>query len=103
MSNLDALPVIRRTAGDHKPVVEIVRSPFFTTWLHQLNPRNGQRITLDTENRRFDILTCIEGEAALAGGDTSFTMQPGQTALVPASQGEYTLSGTARVLRSFEG
>lgn len=102
VSNLDALPEIKHTAGDSRPVVEIVSSPFFTTWLHQLNPRNGPRITLDTENRCFHILTCIEGTAAVEAGDTRFEMQPGQTALVPASQGAYTLSGTARVLRSFQ-
>jgi mannose-6-phosphate isomerase len=103
VANVDSLPELKHTAGDSRPVVEIVRSLFFTTRLHQLNPRNGPRITLDTENRCFHILTCIEGTAAVAAGDTRLEMQPGHTVLIPANQGTYTLSGTARVLRSFQG
>ncbi|MBZ0289632.1 MAG: class I mannose-6-phosphate isomerase, partial [Anaerolineae bacterium] len=102
VSNVDALPEIRHTAGDNMPVVEIANSPFFTTWLHQLNPRNGPRITLDTDARCFHILTCIEGQAAVTHEDSQIELYPGQTALIPASLGEYTLSGTARVLRSFQ-
>ncbi|MBI5667036.1 MAG: class I mannose-6-phosphate isomerase [Chloroflexi bacterium] len=103
VANVDSLPEIKHTAGDGRPIVEIVNSPFFTTWLHQLNLRNGPRITLDTENRCFHILTCIEGAATVAAADVSIELSTGQTALIPASQGAYTLSGMARVLRSFEG
>lgn len=102
VANLDSLPEIRHTADDSRPVVEIVHGPFFTTWLHQLNPRNGPRITLDTENRCFHILTCIEGVATIAAADTSLELPAGQTALIPANQGAYSLSGMARVLRSFQ-
>lgn len=102
VSNVETLPEIRHTGGNRMPVVDIVSSPYFTTMLHQLDPRNGQRITLDTSGRRFHILTCIEGTATVSTGDSSVEVEQGRTALIPASVGAYTLSGTARVLRSFQ-
>jgi mannose-6-phosphate isomerase class I len=68
--------------------------------LHQLDARNGTRISLDTAGRRFHILTCIEGDALITAGDMTVELAMGQTALIPANTGVYTLSGTARVLRS---
>jgi mannose-6-phosphate isomerase len=103
VANLETLPAIKHSADNPLPIVDIVQSPYFHTLLHQLNPRNGPRITLDTEGRCFHILTCIEGEATLEAGDTSLTLSVGQTVLIPASAGIYMLSGTARVLRSFSG
>jgi mannose-6-phosphate isomerase len=102
VSNIEKLPTIKHTGENTLPVVDIVQSPYFTTLLHQLNPRNGPRITLDTDGRRFHILTCIEGEAAVNAGNESVTMKLGQTILIPANLGAYILEGTARVLRSFQ-
>jgi mannose-6-phosphate isomerase len=100
VSNLETLPEIKHTGDNHMPVVDVVNCPYFVTLLHQLNARNGTRITLDTAGRRFHILTCIEGDAIIAVGDFSVELATGQTALIPANTGVYTLSGTARVLRS---
>jgi mannose-6-phosphate isomerase len=100
VSNLDSLPEIKHTADNTLPVVDVVNCPYFITLLHQLNPRNGTRISLDTTGRRFHILTCIEGDAIIAAGDVSVELGMGQTALIPASIGLYTVSGTARILRS---
>lgn len=102
VSNLDSLPDIKHTAGNNMPVVDIVSSPYFITLLHQLNPRNGTRITLDTGGRRFHILTSIDGEATITAGENSVQLGMGQTALIPANQGVYTLSGEARILRSYQ-
>jgi mannose-6-phosphate isomerase len=102
VANLDTLPQIKHTDGNTLPVVDVVTCEYFTTLLHQLNPRNGPRITLDTEGEKFHILTCIEGQAAVGTDDTQIILKTGQTALIPASVGAYTLSGTARVLRSFQ-
>lgn len=102
VANLDTLPEIKHTAWNNMPVVDIARSPYFTTLLHQLNPRNGTRITLDTQARQFHILTCIEGQAVVEAGDTRLDIQAGQTALIPACLGRYVLSGAARILRSFQ-
>jgi len=102
VSNLEVVPEITHTAGNNMPVVEIVQSPYFITLLHQLSARNGTHITLDTHGNRFHILTCIEGAAVAAAGDSSVELKMGQTALIPAALGVYTLSGTARILRSFQ-
>ncbi len=100
VANLDTLPPIKHTAGNQMPVVDIVQSEYFSTLLHQMNPRNGTRISLDTQGRQFHTLTCIEGQATIEAGVERLDIQTGQTALIPACQGRYTLSGTARVLRS---
>ncbi|MEZ4668782.1 MAG: type I phosphomannose isomerase catalytic subunit [Anaerolineae bacterium] len=102
VSNLDVIPPITHTADNPMPVVDVVHCPYFVTLLHQLSPRNGTRITLDTKGEQFHILTCIEGTAQVEAEDTIVTLQLGQTALIAAAQGVYTLSGTARVLRSFQ-
>ncbi len=102
VSNLDVIPPITHTAENLLPVVDVVHCPYFVTLLHQLNPRNGTRITLDTHGEQFHILTCVDGAGTVTAGDDSVDFKMGQTVLIPAKQGIYTLSGTARVLRSFQ-
>ena len=102
VSNMDVIPPITHTAGNTLPVVDVVQCPYFVTLLHQLNPRNGTRISLDTHGEQFHILTCVDGEGSVSAGSTSVDFKLGQTVLIPANQGEYTLSGTTRVLRSFQ-
>lgn len=102
VSNLDVVPEITHTADNHMPIVEVVQSPYFVTLLHQLSPRNGTRITLNTDGKAFHILTCIEGEAAVEAGNTFIEINKGQTALIPASVSGYTLTGEASILRSFQ-
>ncbi|NWG17688.1 MAG: class I mannose-6-phosphate isomerase [Chloroflexi bacterium] len=99
VANLDTLPEIRHTAGDERPQVELVRCPYFTTIQHRLT---GDAIMLDTGGRRFDILTALDGQAAIVYNGQPTVLSVGQTALIPASLGAYTLSGPARVLRSFQ-
>ncbi len=103
VSNMDVVPEIQHTAANKMPVVDVVHCPYFTTLLHQLNPRNGTRISLDTNKHDFHILTCTEGAATVSAGDTAVEISKGQTVLIPADQGVYTLSGEAHILRSFQG
>ncbi|RMF78274.1 MAG: mannose-6-phosphate isomerase [Chloroflexi bacterium] len=103
VANLETLPPIQHTAGDKSPTVEIVRSVYFTTLLHQLNATNGTQIMLDTGGQHFHILTCAEGEAHIDSDEGSVTIGIGQTALIPACIGAYTMRGTAKVIRSFQG
>jgi mannose-6-phosphate isomerase len=100
VSNIESQPEIKHTADNKMPVVDIVNCPYFVTLLHQLSPRNGTHISQDTAGRRFHILTCVDGAATIAAGDTSVELGLGQTALIPASLGVYTLSGAAHILRS---
>lgn len=102
VSNLESIPQIVHTGGSAMPIVDVVHCPYFATLLHQLNPRNGTRITLDTHGTQFHILTCIEGTATVEAGATRFDLGLGRTALIPAGLGTYLLSGTARVLRAFQ-
>jgi mannose-6-phosphate isomerase len=97
VANMESLPTIIHTGDNPAKIVDIVESPYFKTVLYQLNETNGTQIDLDTEGRRFIILTCIEGEVKVS---VEVTMKSGQTVLVPACQGQFTLSGTARVLSS---
>ncbi len=53
VSNIGTIPPIKHTAGSNMPVVDVVNCPYFITLLHQLSPRNGTRITLDTDGRSF--------------------------------------------------
>lgn len=103
VSTVDSVPEIKQTGSNTLPVVDVVRGPYFTTVLHQLNPRNGPRITLDTHGTQFHILTCIEGSATVSAGEVHFDLAQAETGLIPASVGAYTLSGNARVLRSWQG
>jgi mannose-6-phosphate isomerase len=102
VAKLDSLPPIRHTGGNTLPMVDIVQNAYFTTLLHQMNPRNGTQITLDTKGWQFQILTCIEGQVAFEAADTPLQVETGQTVLIPASLGRYKVSGTARVLHSFQ-
>lgn len=103
VSNVESVPAMKRTGSNTLPVVDVVQGPYFTTVLHQLNPRNGPRITLDTAGTQFHILTCIDGQATVSAGDTHFDLAQAETALIPAGVGPYTLAGAARVLRSWQG
>ena len=100
VANLDSVPEIDRTGANHEQVVEIVRSDYFTTLLYQLSPTRGEQVTLDTGGQHFHILTCIEGRAAVSAPAGDITLRTGQTALIPANLGMYTLSGSAKVLNS---
>jgi mannose-6-phosphate isomerase len=102
VANLDTLPTIVHTSGDTGQTVDIVREQYFTTLLYQINPANGQRLTLDTGGQCFHILTCIDGTATVTAGQTQLALEKGRTALVPACLGAYVLEGRAKVLCSYQ-
>ncbi|NDJ61349.1 MAG: class I mannose-6-phosphate isomerase [Chloroflexi bacterium] len=94
-----ALPPIRHTGHDTSAVVELARCAYFASLLHQID---NEAIPLDTQGRAFQSLTCIEGAATVSAGSESVVFGVGQTVLVPACVGAFTLSGPARVIRSFQ-
>jgi mannose-6-phosphate isomerase len=77
---------------------EMLSGPYFVTWQHRLG---GTPVTLPT-NGHFHTLTCIEGTVEVSANDHIETLRTGQTALIPAAIDVFTLSGTGRVLRSFQ-
>jgi mannose-6-phosphate isomerase len=102
VSNTESLPAIHHTAGDSSPEVEIVQSSYFVTVLHQLNLQNGETAQLNTDNRAFHILTCIEGAVRVKHGETTVDFADGGTVLIPAALGRYEIQGTGNVLRSWQ-
>ncbi|MBZ0299459.1 MAG: class I mannose-6-phosphate isomerase [Anaerolineae bacterium] len=100
VANLDALPQVVATGAQTGQVVEVVRAPYFTTLLYQLNAANGTRVGLDTSGQRFHILTCIAGQARVTAGASSMALATGRTVLIPACLGVYQLEGQAQVLWS---
>jgi uncharacterized protein YjlB len=56
-------------------------------------------VELNAQGRTFHILTVLQGPCAVLIGDSRKELQTGQSALVPAKAGSYSLtSGTASVV-----
>jgi len=96
VARLGKLPPITSIASENDTQIDVVDGPFFKTVLDQLR---GNSLDLDTEGRIFHALTCIEGEAQING---DLRLQTGQTVLIPAEIGRYTITGTAKILRSYQ-
>jgi mannose-6-phosphate isomerase len=99
VANTEHLPPIRHTDHILTQKVDIVRCPFFATELYQF--MDGGTIDFD-DSKTFDSLTCIEGSATVESDSGTVTMSLGQTVLVPACIERYSLTGQARVLRSWQ-
>ena len=76
-----------RPIGDNEEV--LVDSRHFA--MHRLILKSGTKVRADTGGR-FQILTCIEGSAAFEDGDEGEHLLRGQSLLVPASMGSYTIT-----------
>lgn len=98
VSNIESLPEITRTVetGTAVPVIE---GEYFITLRHDLS---DEAITLDTQGEIFHALTCIEGVVQVKTGAVEIAFGVGQSVVVPASVGEYTLRGSGRVLNSMQ-
>jgi mannose-6-phosphate isomerase len=102
VANLTTLPTIQHTGSARERQVAIVESPYFATTLYQLNRENGVSIRLDTHGTHFHSLTCIGGSALVRAGIHVVPLALGETVLVPAGLGAYSLAtnDAARVLLS---
>lgn len=98
VAHLATLPQIRRVEND-SATTPVVANEFFTTLLYRLDA--AARMVQDTGSR-FHALTCIEGSAAVEAGQTRVILNMGDSALVPASVPIYTLTGSGRVLCSYQ-
>ncbi|MEP7293803.1 MAG: type I phosphomannose isomerase catalytic subunit [Chloroflexota bacterium] len=100
VSRIGSLPSIHSSGGESAAAVDLIDSPYFRTTLHQ---HGDAKAALNTEGRVFHVLTCVEGEAKIAAGDYPvLTLETGRTVLIPAAVGRYTLTGKAKVLRSYQ-
>ncbi len=102
VSNVESLPEITHVEDTRTTTALVVECAYFRTLLHRLSA--GVELFLDTHGTRFDVLTCVHGSAEIlaqqGGADARLNLRAGQTALIPASLGQYTLSGAGEVLRS---
>ena len=92
VSNMDSIPAI--THPDNEMMVD---GDYFKTLRHTLR---DDTLSLTTDGQ-FHALTCIAGKVRIEHSVESFDMPKGRTALIPASLGDYALSGNGTVLRSY--
>lgn len=102
VSNVDSLPEITRPTDNQTPEADVVAGEFFTTVLHRIDDKTTVMARLDTGGDKFHALTCTEGAVTVVAGEVSVTMQIGQSAIIPANTGEYTMNGRGCVLRSWQ-
>lgn len=66
-----------------------------------------EKITIDSQYNdisdieKFDMLTCVDGEGTIEGKDFTERIRTGDSYLIPASLGEYTIRGKATILKSY--
>ena len=92
VSNLDVLPAVARPADGL-----IVDGDYFRTWRHRLQ---AKAMDIATDGG-FQALTCIEGLLRLESkGHEAIVLKKGQTGLIPACIGTFSIQGAGTVLRS---
>ena len=57
--------------------------------------------TDESDKERFFILTCVEGNGTIEGEGFSEEIKMGDSFLIPATLGEYTVKGNVTVLKSY--
>lgn len=77
VSNLDTLPDVTHPEGEL-----LVDGEYFQTWRYQ----GANTVTLNT-NGKFHSITCVDGQATIQGE----MLNKGQTLLIPANYGEYSI------------
>jgi mannose-6-phosphate isomerase len=95
VANLHSLPIMTHFAADEDGTL-VVEGPYF---------RTRQWVLRDEARRvypegRFWALTCLGGRLALEGMGQSLVLARGDSALIPASLPDCTLSGVGRLLVS---
>ncbi|MCU0480028.1 MAG: class I mannose-6-phosphate isomerase [Anaerolineae bacterium] len=98
VSNLVSLPIITHTPldGDNAPMIE---SDFFSTLFYSVSA--DKPASLDTGGKTFHGITNIAGELTIQAGGVAYPLGLGQTALIPAVVGAYTVSGNGKMLVSW--
>ncbi len=85
---------------DTPPGGVVLGGEYFETARHVLT---GREQILDTGKRRFHALTCTDGLITVHWDDAApLSFSAGQTVLIPACLGVYSLTGEGEVLRSYQ-
>jgi mannose-6-phosphate isomerase len=98
VSNTESLPQITHADQTGK-MVTVIQGEYFVTLRHDLH---NDSVHLNTNGEVFHALTCIEGRVQVEADDMAVPFAVGQSVLIPASLGAYTLSGNGRVLNSMQ-
>ncbi len=99
-SRIGSLPPMKHTATDTAQRVELVNEAYFKTNLFQLTADTNQA-SLDTQQTHFHILSCTAGTIKIeTQNHNTVTLAVGESALMPACIGTYTLSGVGKILQS---
>lgn len=78
----------------------VISGEYFATARHVLT---GSELVLDTGLTRFHALTCTQGIITVHWNDAApVTFNAGQTVLIPASLGIYSLTGEGEILRAYQ-
>lgn len=77
--------------------LRIAESPFFLVE----KAETADRFTMETTGESFELLVIAEGNGSLSWSDGSLEVKPGDSFLIPANQGTYSLEGQMTVLRSY--
>lgn len=91
VANVDSVPQVTHPQGEL-----VVEGDYFRTLRHTLQ---GGALPLDSAGN-FHALTCIEGTVTVQHPAETVLLRQGDTALIPALLGAYSLAGTGTVLRS---
>ncbi len=92
VSNLETLPDVAHPDGEM-----MVDGTFFQTKRHVVDEDS---LSFSTDGT-FHSLTCIAGTIQIEHPVETIELSVGQTAMLPALAGDYTVSGTGVVLRSY--
>jgi mannose-6-phosphate isomerase len=85
--------------GEKNTAVELVSSPYFTTDLVCVD---GRYTGSDAAPDSFRIFICLEGKAQIeTGNGATETLTQGETLLLPAAIGPFTLIGQAKMLEVY--
>lgn len=102
VSNMAFVPPVEHKPTDDSPVVTLVECAYFKTNRHHLSAYGVVETHINTYGK-FHALTCVEGSAWVQyNHEAPLPFHKGQTVLVPACLGAYTLGGDGDVLRSWQ-
>lgn len=97
VARIDELPSITHPTSDTDEL-EMVKGDYFVTLRYELD--GGSKLA--NTAGKFHALTCIEGAVEVSSADTTIELGKGQTALVPAGLPTYEVTGTGKVLSSYQ-
>lgn len=77
---------------------DLTENEYFTIEKIILDKNNNLKDNGDKE--RFNIITCVDGEGIIAYQYTNYTLKKGDSYMIPASIGEYELTGDLTLLKT---